>query len=96
LPCPWWAPPQPSRRLVACEERRAAGRTLFGRPPAAVLAYTPGAESSARATPVCGPLVAHCASDFAGPAYDEEGRLALSVFQEDGDNGFQRFLSLTL
>src|SRR5438093_13473802 len=51
----------------------------------------------------CGRLIEHQIQEFEGRGVspvqifdDKEDRLALSVFQEDGDNGFQRFLALPL
>src|SRR5207237_6826500 len=70
---PLWTPPQPYRRLLAGDEGHDRRWTMFWRSSPALPAHPPGADGASRAPHLCVSLVAHSASDFAGPARDTEG-----------------------
>jgi hypothetical protein len=65
---PWWAPPQPHRRLRAGDEGRHWRGTMLARSPCALPAYPPRAHRASRTAHLCVPLVTHFASNSVGVA----------------------------
>src|SRR5207244_12780338 len=72
---PLWPPPEPHRRLLARDEGHHQRWTMVWHSPATLSAHAPGAHGASRAPHLCVPLVAHSASNFAGPAQAFTGQV---------------------
>src|SRR5207237_2400740 len=79
---PLWPPPEPHRRLLARDEGHHQRWTMVWHSPATLSAHAPGAHGASRAPHLCVPLVAHSASNFAGPAVSVAQKLAVGIFWE--------------